>query len=105
VRLCDVDRAGRSWNVCDGLTRVEAAHGPVHAVRVELWPTAHRFRPGHRIRLQVSGGAHPRYARNPGTGEPLATARTLKAGDREVWHDPEHPSLVLLPVASESGRR
>ena len=35
----------------------------------ELWPTAHRFAAGHRIRLQVSSGAHPRYARNPGTDE------------------------------------
>jgi predicted acyl esterase len=24
--------------------------------------TAHRFLPGHRIRIQISGGAHPRFA-------------------------------------------
>ncbi|WP_211263970.1 CocE/NonD family hydrolase C-terminal non-catalytic domain-containing protein [Streptosporangium amethystogenes] len=28
---------------------------------------AHRFRRGHRIRLQVSSGAHLRFDRNPGT--------------------------------------
>ena len=28
------------------------------------------------VRLQVSSGAHPRYARNTGSGEPLATAAT-----------------------------
>ncbi|MGW5671476.1 sigma factor, partial [Micromonospora sp. NPDC003776] len=28
--------------------------------------------------------AHPRYARNPGTGEPLGMAITLRAGWREV---------------------
>ncbi|HZN18320.1 MAG TPA: CocE/NonD family hydrolase [Micromonosporaceae bacterium] len=103
VRLCDVDPRGRSWNVCDGLTRVAPglpaadAEG-VQPVRVELWPTAYRFARGHRIRVQVSGGAHPRYARNPGTGEPLGTATELRAGEREVFHDPRRASAVLLPV-------
>ncbi|WBB67391.1 CocE/NonD family hydrolase [Micromonospora sp. WMMD812] len=103
VRLCDVDRRGRSWNVCDGLVRVAPGRfptGPDGVVRVPvtLWPTAHRFAPGHRLRVQVSGGAHPRYARNPGTGEPLGTAITLRAGRREILHDPEHPSALLLPI-------
>ncbi|PSK63537.1 Cocaine esterase [Micromonospora sp. MH33] len=103
VRLCDVDRRGRSWNVCDGLVRVAPGRFPrdpsgVVRVPVTLWPAAHRFAPGHRLRVQVSGGAHPRYARNPGTGEPLGTAVTLRAGWREVLHDPEHPSALVLPV-------
>jgi len=105
VRLCDVDTRGRSWNVCDGLTRVVPGLVPadgddVQAVVVELWPTAYRFRAGHRIRVQVSGGAHPRYSRNPGTGEPLGTATELRAGRREVFHDPERPSALLLPVST-----
>ncbi|MBO4141967.1 CocE/NonD family hydrolase [Micromonospora tulbaghiae] len=103
VRLCDVDRRGRSWNVCDGLVRVEPGRFPrdpsgVVTVPVTLWPTAYRFAPGHRLRVQVSGGAHPRYARNPGTGEPLGTAVTLRAGWREILHDCEHPSALVLPL-------
>ncbi|WP_397545021.1 CocE/NonD family hydrolase C-terminal non-catalytic domain-containing protein [Saccharopolyspora pogona] len=35
----------------------------VHLARVELRPTAHRFRRGHRIRLQISSGAHPAWHR------------------------------------------
>jgi hypothetical protein len=42
-------------------------------VCVELWPTAYRFKRGHCLRVQVSSGAFPRFARNLGTGEPLAT--------------------------------
>ena len=30
VRLCDVDTSGRSWNVCDGLTRLLAADQSVY---------------------------------------------------------------------------
>jgi hypothetical protein len=96
ARLCDVEPSGRSTNVCDGILRC----GPSTAqpVRVDLWPTAHRFGRGHRLRLQVSGGAHPRFSRNPGTGEPLATGTRLAASDRTVAHDPDRPSRVTLPV-------
>ncbi|MDQ7805376.1 CocE/NonD family hydrolase [Amycolatopsis sp. A133] len=97
VRLCDVGPDGRSVNVCDGLTSLRDA-GDLAAVPVRLWPTAHRFRRGHRIRVQVSSGAFPRYARNPGTGEPHPTAVTLRAADQEVHHDPAHASAILLPV-------
>ncbi len=80
VRLCDVDAAGVSRNVCDGLLRCVGDQ----TVAVDLWPTAYRFAAGHRLRVQVSGGAHPRYARNPGTGDPLVEATELRAGAREI---------------------
>ena len=105
ARVCDVDAGGVSRNVCDALTSVapgrfeQAQDGSWH-VRFELWPIGHRFAAGHRIRLQVSSGAHPRYARNPGTGEDpaKATADTLRAVDIELLRDAEHPSRLVLPV-------
>jgi uncharacterized protein len=107
ARLCDVDPAGASVNICDALVRLapgRPAPGPDGTIRVRipLWPTAHRFRRGHRLRLQVSSGAHPRYARNPGSGEPLGTGLALFAADQEVFHDPEHASAIVLPVAGRS---
>jgi hypothetical protein len=104
VRLCDVDRVGVSRNVCDALYRVTPALEPeadgVHQLAFALWPTAYRFRRGHRIRVQVSSGAHPRYARNQGTAEPLGSATELRTAAQEVHHDPEHPSAVILSVTS-----
>jgi uncharacterized protein len=97
VRLCDVDANGKSWNVCDGLTTVTDADSP-REVTIGLWPTAYRFQRGHRIRVQVSSGAFPRYARNPGTGEPHATASRLLAADQSVYHDESRPSAITLPV-------
>jgi putative CocE/NonD family hydrolase len=67
VRLCDVDTRGRSFNVCDGMVSLTDAD-KLTCSTVQLWPTAYRFKRGHRIRIQVSSGAFPRYARNPGTG-------------------------------------
>ena len=97
VRLCDVDPRGRSGNVCDGLVSLSGAD-QLSRAEVRLWPTAYRFKRGHRIRVQVSSGAFPRFARNSGTGEPRATAMRLLAADQSVYHDPEHPSAITLPV-------
>ena len=98
ARLCDVDQKGRSVNITDGLIRLTSASPQPQQIRIDLWPNAHQFRPGHQVRLQVSSGAHPRYARNTGSGEPLATAAILCAAQQAVHHDPAHPSAVLLPV-------
>jgi putative CocE/NonD family hydrolase len=103
ARVCDVNGAGVSRNVCDALQRVDPEQASPSAdgswrVAFDLWPTAHRFAAGHRIRLQVSSGAHPRYARNPGTGEDPLTGTRLAAVDVEVLHDAEHPSVLILPA-------
>lgn len=108
ARLCDVSPSGRSINICDGLVRLwpgrfEPAPDGTTCVRVDLWPTAYCFRRGHRLRLQVSSGAHPRYVRNPGSGEPLGTATTFKVAEQQIFHDPAHPSAVLLPVRTAHG--
>lgn len=102
VRLCDVDEKGVSTNICDGFTRMKAASPrlPNGTWKIELrcHATAHTFRRGHRLRVLVASGAHPRYARNTGTDEPLAEATTLLAADIEIFHDPDHPLTIELPV-------
>ncbi len=95
VRLCDVDEKGRSRNVCDGILRLTAADPDDGVVRISLLGAAHSFAPGHRLRLQVSGGAHPRFARNPGTGQVEAPARDLVPTEYRVGLA---ASALLLPV-------
>jgi predicted acyl esterase len=105
--VCDVDAEGVSRNVSDAMVSVASgrtqqdADGAWH-VSLELWPVGHRFAAGHRIRLQVSSGAHPRYARNPGTGDSAAqaSAETMRAVQIEVLRGTEHPSALVLPTAA-----
>jgi uncharacterized protein len=99
ARLCDVDAKGTSWNICDGLLRLDGTR-PADAdgwteIEVPMSATAHRFAPGHRIRVQVSGGAHPRWARNTGTSEQIATATSLVPVDIEISH---RETVLSLPV-------
>ncbi len=108
VRVCDVDGNGVSRNVVDGIRRlspqtvpaadVEIGDDGILAVDVELYPTAYRVLAGHRIRVQVSGGSFPRYARNFGTGEPFGAASRALRCRFEIYHDARHQAHVTLPV-------
>ncbi len=104
ANLCDVSPNGRkSINICDGIIRLTPQLQPsdkdgIRKVTIELLSTAHCFKKDHRIRLQVSSGAHPRYLRNLGTGEPISTGTLLQKVDQEIFHDRAHPSVLILPV-------
>ncbi|MHA6297341.1 CocE/NonD family hydrolase [Devosia sp. CAU 1758] len=99
VRLCDVGPDGFSRNICDGFTRV-TPDNPTEidgswSLSIPLHATAHGFLPGHRLRLLIASGAHPRYARNMGTGEPINTATTMRANDVEIL---QSGSTITLPT-------
>jgi len=103
ARVCDVYPDGKSINICDSYFRVAPGIGapqPDGSLRIEfeLLPTAYRFRAGHCLRLQISSGAHPRFNRNLGTGEPIGTGTRMLAADQTIYHDAAHPSAVVLPV-------
>jgi putative CocE/NonD family hydrolase len=119
VRLCRVDRRGRSLNLSDGILRIEpdgdggicSAASPAWGeaarvcdgsirVRLRMWPTAVRVGKGQRVRVQVAGGAHPLFARNPGGGERLGPGTRLVPVTHDILHDPDHPSGIDLPVSS-----
>jgi hypothetical protein len=90
-------------NLSDGVIRlapgsVEKEEDGAFRLELSMWPTANTFRAGHRIRLQVSSGAHPLYSRNAGTGEAWATGANLRSADQEVFHDAARPSHITLPV-------
>jgi putative CocE/NonD family hydrolase len=111
VRLCDVDEKGVSRNVVDGIRRLsphlvtepDSDTDGVMAVDVELFPTAYRMLAGHRMRLQVSGGAFPRYARNHGTGEPFGAATAMHRCRFEVFADAVHQGHIVLPLVTAVG--
>jgi uncharacterized protein len=101
ARLCDVDKRGISRNLTDQILRLtpdRLTRGKVSEVSLQLTDVSHVFLAGHRIRLQVSGGAHPRFARNLGTGGHQATSTTLASTTLHVLHNGEHPSALSLPV-------
>jgi putative CocE/NonD family hydrolase len=99
VRLCDVDQRGHSRNFTDRLHRLDPAipAGDVQRLSLTLDPCFHRLPAGHRLRLQVSGGAFPRYARNLGTPGTPAEGRTLRSCLHTIHCA---GTRLLLPVAA-----
>ncbi len=105
ARLCDldVDVSGASACVCDGFVRLSPGNAPrlpdgSMRVTLTLGPTAYRFTGGHQLRLVIASGAHPRWARNLGTGDVSGEAVDAKSADQTVYHDREHPSVLVLPA-------
>jgi hypothetical protein len=79
------------------------APGTVHEFEMEPYPTANVFRPGHRIRLDVSSSNYPRYDANPNTGGPLYGDRDARVAHNAVHHEADSPTHVELPVQPADG--
>ena len=103
ARICDVAPDGHARMVCESIRRVRPGQVTVEpdgvwSLQIHMAESLCRFAAGHRICLIVSSGAHPRFMRNAGTAEPLATATTLLGADQKIFHDPAHPSCVVLQM-------
>jgi putative CocE/NonD family hydrolase len=101
VRLCNVFPTGEIRTVGEAVLRINSAKhiradDGVWLIKLNLSQSLCRFETGHRISLLICSGAHPRFARNTGTGEPLATASSLRSADQKVYHDSKHPSKVTM---------
>jgi uncharacterized protein len=107
VRLCDVDEHGTSRNLTDQLRRAapgEVTAGELRELSIVLTDVSHVFLPGHRIRLQLTGGAHPRFFRNLGIDGDQINAKATAAVTHQVHHGGEHPSALILPIAGAAIR-
>jgi len=108
AKLVDVHPGGFCQRLCDSVVRgrfregnhreVPMAPGTVYQFDIDMWNTCQVIRAGHRVRLEVSSSAFPKYDRNLNTGEPIATATRMVVAENRVWHDAAHPSRLVLPV-------
>ena len=111
VKLIDVDPAGRSWNVANGVLRARYRRGmttpvwftPGEAVRLEvsLKATAHHFAPGHRIRLWISSSDFPLHDRNLNTGGDNVTETSWLTATNTVHYGGSRASYLLLPITPD----
>lgn len=107
VKLCDQHPDGSTLNLCDGVARVSyqcarsgASYQPGDAPpwEISLWSTAAVIPAGHRLRVVVTSSDFPRYDRNPNTGENPCSATTSEPALQRVFHTPDRPSRIELPI-------
>jgi putative CocE/NonD family hydrolase len=101
ARLCDVHPDGRSFNLCDGIIRVESGAEECGRYEIDLWSTSNVFLRGHRLRVHVTSSSFPRWDRNLNTGNQRESRRQVAR--QRVYHDADRPTFVELPVVSLGG--
>ena len=110
ARLSDVFPDGRAIQLQNGILRVRyrnldgepqlLAPGSIYRLEIDMWATANRFAAGHRLRLDISSADFPRFDRNSNRGgdraPPIPALQT-------IYHDPQHPSHLLVSVLRAPG--
>ena len=106
--LVDVHPTGYVQRLCDGMVRARFRDGmnkpalidpgKIYKYEIDVWNTAQVFFKGHRIGLQISSSAFPKFDRNLNTGEDLATGTRMLVAEQTIYHDAAHPSALVLPV-------
>ncbi len=105
VLVLDEDEKGVRRMICmSGTQRITYVDGKfvkikpnqIVKISVEPWWFAHRFEKGHRLAILVQSDQYPRFARNPGTGEPDAVATKLVKATHTIYSNKTYPSKLTL---------
>lgn len=112
AKLVDIWPSGFVQRLCDGMVRARFREGmdrpsliepgKIYKFLIDCWNTCQVFKIGHRIGLEISSSAFPKYDRNLNTGVPLGLTTEMAIADQRIYHDVEHQSAVVLPIIPKS---
>lgn len=108
VKLTEVSPDGRSIIIQDSIIRARYREsreketllnpGEIYEFTIDLGTTSNIFNKGNRIRVDVSSSNYPRFDNNPNTGNKWGTDSETIIAENMIYHDPEHPSHIILPI-------
>jgi putative CocE/NonD family hydrolase len=108
AKLIDVWPNGFAQRLNDGMVRARFREGMdkpslIEAGRVynydlDLWNTCQVYRAGHRIRVEISSSAFPKYDRNLNTGDTLGQSTRMQVAQQTIFHDAQRVSYIVLPI-------
>src|SRR6266699_152059 len=108
AKLLDVWPSGFVQRLCDGMVRARFREGMdkpsliepgrIYKFSIDCWNTCQLLKTGHRIGLEISSSAFPKYDRNLNTGAPLGVTTEMAVAEQRIYHDVEYPSAVVLPI-------
>ncbi len=105
VKLVDLHPDGFAMNIAEGILRARFRNGrqdraellkpgATYEFDIDMRGTANVFRPGHRVRIDITSSNFPQFDRNLNTGEDLATGTRVRVAKQTVFHG----SHIVLPV-------
>ena len=108
AKLVDIWPSGFVQRLCDGMVRARFREGmdrptliepgKIYKFSIDCWNTCQVFKSGHRIGLEISSSAFPKFDRNLNTGAPLGITKEMAIAEQRIYHDLEHQSAVVLPI-------
>ncbi len=108
AKLIDVWPSGFAQRLNDGMVRARfragmdkpslIEPGRAYVYDLDLWNTCQMYQKGHRVRLELSSSAFPKYDRNLNTGEVLGKTTRMQTAQQKIYHDRERLSYVVLPI-------
>jgi uncharacterized protein len=112
AKLVDIWPSGFVQRLCDGMVRARFREGmdrpsliepgKIYKFSIDCWNTCQVFKAGHRIGMEISSSAFPKYDRNLNTGAPLGITTERAIAEQRIYHDEEHQSAVVLPIIPKS---
>ena len=108
AKLVDIWPTGFAQRLTDGMVRARFREGmdrpsliepgKAYHYSIDCWNTSQVFKAGHRIGLEISSSAFPKYDRNLNTGARLGITTEMAVAEQRIFHDEGHPSAVVLPI-------
>jgi putative CocE/NonD family hydrolase len=108
AKLIDVRPDGYAHNLAEGAVRARfrdslseptpITPGKIYEYDIDMWSTSHVFKPGHRVRLEITSSNFPRYDRNPNTGHDFGIDTELRIAQQSIFHSASSASHLILPV-------
>ncbi len=83
----------------NGVEREEKVRpGEIIKISVDLWNNGIRIPPGHRLRLEISSSAFPKYSRNQNISGKQAITDNFQSAVQRVYHGTLYPSRLVFNV-------
>jgi len=108
AKILDVHPGGYAQRLNDGIVRARFRRsmeeesflepGRVESYEIDAWSTCGLLGEGHRLRLEISSSAFPKFDRNLNTGGRIGMETKGIVAEQTVYHDRERRSRVLIPV-------
>ena len=109
VKVIDVGPDGRAYNLDESVQRMRYREGydkppvmmeagKVYKVTLQPLNTSNYFKPGHRLRIEVSSSNFPRFDRNMNTGGNNYDETVGVVAHNVVHHSAQYPSAISVTV-------
>jgi hypothetical protein len=77
------------------------APGEPYEYTIQLNPVGVLFKPGQRLRLDISSSDFPNFDRNHNTGKDYWSDAELRTANQIIFHEGSMPSRLIVPAVED----